>query len=457
MPDVGRLIGLQVLIVDDNETNCRILVEMCRNWSMCPTAVCGADEALDQLRQRAKSGPAFDLVLTDAAMPGTDGFTLSERIRDDDSLGSTLIMMLTSLDGMEDIRRCEQMGIRSYRHQADQTVRTVRRDRRRAGDRANRRRTAQSVAEPSMIRALRILLAEDSIANQKLACGLLGRWNHQVIVANNGREAVAAARGGQFDVILMDVQMPELDGLEATAEIRRWESERSAPRTPIIAMTAHAMKGDRERCLDGGMDDYVSKPVRPNLLLEALVRHCGDSDSAGIDSLVAQDATGTVGSEDAASIAIADSHPTVWAAAAGANGVDDDASTGPIESSAELTDAVVGTGVGNGCIDWKAARKNAYDDDELLREVIEAYLEEMPSLLGQIDAAIASGNCKDAQRLLHTIKGSLRTFGATAVALAQHLEESAERENLGDVQEHLPQLLANLTDVERELRGFSLA
>jgi two-component system sensor histidine kinase/response regulator len=412
--DISRLAGLPVLIVDDNETNRRILTEMCRNWGMRPTAVSGAAAALDCVRQAAKQNSGFELVLTDASMPDVDGFTLAERIQNEPDLGGTVIMMLTSLDGMGDARRCEQLGIHSYLLKPikqselfDSIVMAL--------------GVADSPQEPTpgeageiRIRPLQVLLAEDSLANQKLACGLLGRWNHTVTVANNGREAVAAALRGGFDVILMDVQMPELDGMAATHEIRQWERGHHR-RLPIIAMTAHAMKGDRERCLEAGMDEYVSKPVRPVQLLAALAKFF-PAEPAEAETPPPATAKPTNGA----------AHPE------------------PVARTAARTPS----------IDWKAARKSTYNDDDLLREVIGAYLEEVPKLTGGVDRSLAAGDANETCRFIHTIKGSLKTFGSRHADLAQNLEQAAKEGRLDDVRGGLADLQTALVETSDELSAF---
>ena len=269
--DLLLLTGLRVLIVDDNDTNRRILLRMCQNWRMQPTAVADAATALEQLRQASQQGPPFDLVLTDASMPDIDGFTLASHIRQDDKISSVIVMMLTSLDQMQGSQELNQLGIRSY------LVKPVKQSDlfdaimlAMDGRRSDRPAPVELQKTASQLPPLSILLAEDSLANQKLAIGLLKRWGHTVTVANNGREAVDLASQQDFDLILMDIQMPELDGMEATALIRL-DQTRTGKRVPIIAMTAHAMKGDRKLCLDAGMDDYVSKPVRPHDLLTAML------------------------------------------------------------------------------------------------------------------------------------------------------------------------------------------
>ncbi len=268
---LARISGTPVMVVDDNATNRRILEEILRNWGMEPAAATSAKEALALLRQAQQSGNTYPLVLTDANMPETDGFAFAETVKGDGDLGSTIIMMLTSGDRPGDVARCDQLGVAAYLLKPvkqselfDAIVMAL-------GITAAEDEAPETLAAepPAQIAALRVLLAEDSMVNQKLAVGILERRGHAVVVANDGREALAALATQTFDVALMDVQMPEMDGLETTAAIRAKE-EGTETHMPIVAMTAHAMKGDRERCLAAGMDAYVAKPIRAKELMEAI-------------------------------------------------------------------------------------------------------------------------------------------------------------------------------------------
>jgi CheY-like chemotaxis protein len=261
----------RVLVVDDNATNRHILEEMLRSWGMLPTTASGVREALPLLREAHQAGEPYALVLTDANMPEVDGFTLAGQVKQDPQLGSTIIMMLTSGDRPGDISRCEQLSVAAYLlkpvkqselFDAIVLALGITRPEDYVGERIAPERETQ-------IRPLRVLLAEDSLVNQKLAIGLLEKHGHTVVLANDGREAIAAHDCQDFDLVLMDVQMPEVDGFEATAAIRMKE-KRTGDHIPIVAMTAHAMKGDRERCLDAGMDDYVPKPIRAKQLFDTI-------------------------------------------------------------------------------------------------------------------------------------------------------------------------------------------
>jgi CheY-like chemotaxis protein len=264
----------KVLVVDDKESNRRILKGILGRWGMNLTVAAGGAEALEKLSAAIREGKPFSLVLTDLHMPDMDGFTLAEKIRERKELSAVAIMMLSSSGKRGDGARCQELGISAY------LLKPVRQSELRAailsvfnsGEKEDRvplltRYSLDVTAVPPV--SLRILLAEDNAVNQRLATRLLEKRGHQVTVAANGREAVAAVERGVFDLVLMDLQMPEMDGFEATASLRELEKE-TGKRLPVIALTAHALKGDRERCLEAGMDGYLTKPIRPQELDAAL-------------------------------------------------------------------------------------------------------------------------------------------------------------------------------------------
>jgi signal transduction histidine kinase/CheY-like chemotaxis protein len=274
---VEYLRDLHVLVVDDNATNRRILTETMSRWGMRVRAAGDGASALQEIEQAEKTGDPFRLLLTDAHMPGMDGFELIHRVRQRPQLAqSMVIMMLTSSGQKRDVARCEDEGVAVY------LVKPVRQgELKRAILRAihvvpepvllaqEPRRQASLLEAPANFSPLRILLAEDNLVNQCLARKLLEKRGHTVVVAGNGREVLALLDQTPFDVVLMDVQMPDMDGFDATAAIRAKERH-TGQHIPIIAMTAHAMKGDEERCLESGMDAYVAKPIRPAALFAAI-------------------------------------------------------------------------------------------------------------------------------------------------------------------------------------------
>ena len=257
-----QLQDLHALIVDDNFTNRKVLTGMLTRWGMKPTAVESGGAALQALEVAKSTGRPFPLILLDGQMPEMDGFTLAERIKKDPGLVGATIMMLTSAGHLGDAARCRELGISAY------LVKPIRQAELLQGI-CNVLNLATQTKAPLVTRHMlrearsrgRVLLVEDNLVNQTLAVRLLEKRGYIVSVAGDGRQALATLKKKEFDVVLMDVQMPDMDGFEATAAIR--ESERSTGRhIPIVAMTAHALKGDEDRCLSAGMDAYLSKPIR---------------------------------------------------------------------------------------------------------------------------------------------------------------------------------------------------
>ncbi len=274
----SELRGLAVLVVDDNATNRRILEETLRGWGMRPTAVDGAAAALTELKRATAAGEAYPLVLLDAQMPEMDGFTLAGQIKRESGLAESTVMMLTSLGHQADAGRCRELGLASYLVKPVKQSELLRAvlaalgaSRGRAAGAAKRLSStggAVTALAPTTGR-LRVLLAEDNAVNRKVAVRLLEKQGHSVVVACDGRQAVDALARERFDLALLDVQMPELDGFEVAAAVRAGE-EGTGRRLPLVAVTAHAMQGDRERCLDAGMDGYVSKPIQMEQLTQVM-------------------------------------------------------------------------------------------------------------------------------------------------------------------------------------------
>jgi two-component system, sensor histidine kinase and response regulator len=263
-----RLESVRVLIVDDNAVNRQVFEAQAIHWGMTPVAVPGGREALAALTEAKRAGQPFDLVLLDAQMPELDGFEVAGRIAERTDLTGATIMMLTSGGQYGDASRCRELGVAAYLtkpvKQSDLFDAISLALGRMSFKPVRPASRAQASAAP---RPLRILLAEDNVVNQRVAVGLLKKRGHHVVVAGTGLEALAAMETARFDVVLMDVQMPEMGGLEATVAIRARE-EGSGRRTRIVAMTAHAMAGDRERCAAAGMDGYLPKPIVPAALFE---------------------------------------------------------------------------------------------------------------------------------------------------------------------------------------------
>ena len=286
-PALNELCGWPVLVVDDNATNRRILQQTLENWDMRPTAVDSGPAALHALETAQSAGQPFALMLLDVRMPGMDGFAVAERMLRGRGLTAPLVLMLTSSDHSEDLLRCRALGLGAYLVKPIGQAALLWAIRKVAGSRVAAARQASDSprAVPGHAgRRLRVLVAEDNVVNQMLAVRLLEKHGHTVAVATNGKEAVAAVGREPFDLIMMDVQMPEMDGLAATAEIRRQEQQTES-HVPIIALTAHALQGDREKCLAAGMDEYVSKPLSVGDLFEAIERLTSSTDPRATDPM----------------------------------------------------------------------------------------------------------------------------------------------------------------------------
>jgi two-component system, sensor histidine kinase and response regulator len=399
--------GAKALIVDDNATNRRILEETLRNWGVRTACAAGAEEAFTILREAARRNEPFQIVLSDVNMPDVDGFALIERCRDDEALRASIFIMLTSATRTGDVTRCKQLGVAAelvkpvkqselYDAIAESLGVSI------PAASLDSGAVTQDKIPATTAKPLQILLAEDSLANQKLAIGLLTKWGHKVTLATNGREAFATATSSElFDLVLMDVQMPEMDGFEATRQIREFERSAGRPRLPIVAMTAHAMKGDRDRCFEAGMDAYISKPVR----------------TAELSRTIAQFVPGQ--------------RP----------------STAPVEQPIAALDPIAAPR-STVDIDWSAALEHCGGDNELLRSVAAAALEEWPTLLDQLRESIDRNDRATTRRLAHTFKNAFRTVGASdAYALADRLEAAGA----GD--ESAPFPLSELIEVVDAVSG----
>ncbi|MCM2369592.1 PAS domain-containing hybrid sensor histidine kinase/response regulator [Aporhodopirellula aestuarii] len=397
--DLSRI---PVVIVDDNATNLRILTEVLQSWNMTVQAVANAPAALEAIHETLASEGELPLLISDSQMPGMDGFTLAEKIRASDELRETVIIILTSGAHSSDAIRCRQLGINAHMMKPAKQSELQQAITRVLGRRPLPSRPAAEKAglDRPAGRSLQILVVEDGYANQKLAMALLEKWGHQTTLAENGQQAVDAWRTGSFDVILMDVQMPVMDGLTATRTIRDLErASQTGKHVPIVAMTARAMKGDREKCLEVGMDDYVTKPIQREELLNVL------------ESLVS---SGILSEHD-------DAEPT------------SDTATGQGIASGQ------GTASG-GLIDWNVARKNVQGDEEILKVIVEAALDEFAKLMAELTAAMEAGDAPTALRCAHTLKSTANTFGATLLQeCSLAMETDARSGDLDGVRERQPE------------------
>ncbi len=379
--------GLRILVVDDNPTTRRLLVEMANSWNMEPDSVSSGHEALEALARAAQEGNPYKLAIIDSRMPGMDGFGLVERMRNMSEIPMPTTIMLTSAGKSGDGARCRELGISGYLMKPIKKADLWEAIKLALGSKPKDGKTTTLITQHSLResrRRLKILVAEDSPVNMKLVVRLLEKRGHTVIQATNGHEALTAYERYPIDVILMDVQMPDMDGFEATEAIRT--KERATGRhIPIIAMTAHAMKGDRERCLQAGMDAYVAKPIRAGELFET------------IESVV------KIGRKSA--LEAADS------------------------SGGEPT------------MDWSAAIKHLEGDVELLKEMAEVFLDQSDTLMARMKKAMAEGDAYTLERAAHTLKGSVSNFAARrAYEAAQKLEHIGRKFDLSRAEQAYEEL-----------------
>jgi PAS domain S-box-containing protein len=395
--------GLRVLVVDDNATNRRILDEMLASWRMSPTILADATTALQTLRQTAGRPDAFDVVISDCQMPEVDGFALARRVKRDRKLAATPVVMLTSMASPQDVTRCRRIGVdaclsKPVKHSdlLDALVTLFG---------ASLRQAPKVIVQGrSRVRPLRVLVAEDNLVNRKLVTRLLQKRGHRITAVDNGHAAVLAVsspHGKRFDVVLMDVQMPQMNGLEATTAIRRYEAGRSE-RVPIIALTAHAMPGDRERCLSAGMDAYLAKPIDVEELITAV-------EASGQPS----------------------------------------APSAPAEPMAAPSALAV--------FDSQAAFANAAGDRRLLKDVIRFFRSDYPGTLRRVGSAIQRNDAEDLRLHAHALKGALATVGSPAGREAAfQLEQIGRSGNLAAAPSGFAMLRKVIESLEQTLQSEGL-
>lgn len=382
---------LPVLVVDDNLANRRLLIEMLARWQMLPHAVDNGASALDALEAASREGRPYALVLLDANMPEMDGFAVAQAIAARPSLAGATIMMLTSSGDYADASSCGDLGISAYlvkpvRHAELHEAIVMALAAKESAPHSQRASAAPEVHAP--VRQARVLLAEDNPVNQRVAVRMLTRRGHHVTLVDNGRAAVDAVEREPFDIVLMDIQMPEMSGLEATAAIRAREAE-TGGHVRIVAMTAHALKGDRERCLEAGMDGYLAKPVDRLQLFDAVEQ-----------------------------------------------------SPAPAPAAPERAP-----------FDADRILSRFDGDVDLLRELGHLFLEVCPGQLANIRAAMDARDCERLAAGAHTLRGSAGTLGAEqVVAAAEALERVANGREMDAALAHTLQLEAASRDFIESLR-----
>jgi PAS domain S-box-containing protein len=402
----ATLEGIHVLVVDDNPTNRRILERTLSQWGMRSSLADSGWTALAALRRAKEQNDPVSLLLLDAQMPGMDGFTLASKIHQDRELPTSTVMMLTSGGQRGDAARCREVGISAYLTKPvrqlelrEAILKVLGMQKEKTQDQKSDSKQDEGLVTRHSLREARrqisVLLAEDNVINRELAVRLLTKRGHKVTVVENGKQAVAAMQTKTFDVVLMDVQMPEMDGFEATAAIREMELA-AGTRTPIIAMTAHAMKGDRERCLAAGMDAYISKPIQFEELLEVTESLSGSSAPAA-------------GSADSG-----------W--------------------------------------NLEVALGRVGGDQVLLADLARIFCEQCPRLLAEVQNSVAGRRILDVKRAAHSLRSAIATFAAEAASdVAAKLEGFSRAEDFEDAPALVAELESKVERLRRELNAFASA
>ena len=376
--------GRRILIVDDNATNRYVLREQLKSWECRYEEASSGEQALEELRRAVESKDPYEIAILDMQMPEMDGETLGQKIKQDPDLKNTILVLMTSMGQRGDAKRLEEIGFAAYltkpikQSQLFDCLATVTGMQKQvATERSVEIVTRHSLSEDQK-RRVRILLAEDNIINQKVAISILGKLGYSADTVANGKEAVKALAMLPYDIVLMDCQMPEMDGYEATGEIRNSQSIVLDHKVPVIAMTAHAMKGDREKCLQAGMDDYLTKPVKPQELSDMLEKWIAKQDSFQPEEATVRDVE-------------------------------------PVEDvfdRAGLLDRLMG-------------------DKELANEILGGFLEDVPRKFAALKEALDNGDAPSVQREAHTLKGASANVGAVALQeMAHHIEVAGEAGDL---------------------------
>ncbi|HVP12783.1 MAG TPA: response regulator, partial [Phycisphaerae bacterium] len=409
VPPPVSLRDLPVLAVDDNATNRRILEDWLRGWQMKPEVVGDGLAAMDAVWRAAASGRPYALMLLDARMPDTDGLTLAAKIRQRPELSAMRIILLTSGDRLGDLARSREQQIDAHLLkpvQPDELLETIYRVMSRRGD-ALPAAAPAGVREPAPAAApLRVLVAEDNEFNAKLMEQLLGRRGHQVRIASNGRKALTLMNDQQFDLLLLDIHMPELDGFHVAQAIR--ERERIAGgHVPIIALTARSRKEDRERCLAAGMDDFLAKPVQATYLWAAIDR---------VLSRINQQAGTTEGERNAR------------------------------EEAQQETDL----------IDKPVLLAACGSDEAILQHLCKALQEHLPSQLAAVQAALDDSDATRLREAAHKLCGMVATFSTVAADIASTIEDYANCNQLEEARPLVQRLTATSQDLIRQAMALSI-
>jgi PAS domain S-box-containing protein len=397
----ANLDKVRVLVVDDNATNRELLIARLGLWGMRLEEAEDGQQALELLNKAMDEHDPYPLAIIDMQMPGMDGATLGTLIKSDSRLSGTCMVMLTSLGLRGDAKRFEEIGFAAYatkpiRHEELKSILSSALGESNSGSKKPRRMatrySAREIYGKFSDHASRILLAEDNITNQQVAIGILKKLGLSAEAVANGKEAIMALETIDYDLVLMDVQMPIMDGFEATRVIRDVQSSVCNHQVPVIAMTAHALQGDRERCLAAGMNDYISKPVSPLSLSEALETWLPKKrkDSA-MQSTVSSGKAATNEVVETSKAAGSEDEPPVF--------------------------------------DKTGFLSRVMDDEELMQVIITAFLEDAPRQLASLGTMLENGDLTAASRAAHSLKGASANVGGERVRQAAALVETAIKNN----------------------------
>jgi PAS domain S-box-containing protein len=428
-PAMEALDGLKALVVDDNETARRVLVEILERWGMTVDPASNGQEALAVLDQAQNQGREYQLALLDGQMPDMDGWELARRVRENPAMGAVVLILVTSGGLRGDAARCREVGIHGYlpkpvrRKELHAVLQTAWSNRNRyCSPREWPLATRYSPARP--LSPLNILVAEDNPINQKLVEKLLEKAGHQVVVAADGRAALAAIRRESFHLVLMDVQMPEMDGLEALSAVRNMDDCQTLR---VVAMTAHAMKGDRERFLKAGFDGYLSKPLKSDDLFREIERLTEKNRPR---------------SESPAAPAPAEPAPGEPASLA-------------VQAKVGLTPSSAADIPPAEAFDPGAVLVRLDGDQGLMTEMVDLFLGELDGRLAAMEKAVKDGDPVGLEYAAHAFKGSVGYFQVPNLHReAERVVQSAREKNLSAAQERLRRLLPAARALGREMKAW---
>ena len=410
MPPLADISGVRILAVEDNAVNRIVIAEQMRSWGVRHAEAEGGLKAMEMLHAAHAGGDPFRVVITDMQMPGMNGEALARAIKADPALKDTLLVMLTSSGMRGDSKRLASLGFAAYltkpvrMFQLHDCIAAVL-----GGSSLDEKAREATIITRHRLREasrgdVRILLVEDNKVNKMVAEGILGKLGFSADTADNGRQAIDMLEAASYDIVFMDVQMPVMDGYQATRAIRGGKTKAANPKVPIIAMTAHAMKGDREKCLQGGMDDYISKPISPRKLAKALEK---------------------------------------WLPQAPAK----------LPPTTDMTPGKTAAVGALPVFDYPGLMERIMDDMDLARRVIAAFMEGIPRMLDELREQIVRGDAELAGRQAHKIKGAAANTGFMAMsAIAADMQKAGEKGQMETIIALMPELESQLELVKAEIK-----